>query len=92
LPNSLYPAGLRTVPAYVWLGGVLGAFYVTSIILAFPQIGPALTFGLIVTGQMLISVLLDHYNILVTQQHNLNIWRLIGMLLIITGVVFVRKF
>ena len=85
-------AGLRTVPGYVWLGGVLGAFYVTAIILAFPKIGPALTFGLVVTGQMIISVLLDHFNILVAQQHSINIWRIIGILLIITGVVIVRKF
>src|SRR4051812_29204299 len=67
--------GIRTVPAYVWLAGVLGAFYVTAIILAFPRIGPALTFGLVVAGQMLIALFLDHFNILVAQQHNINIWR-----------------
>src|SRR5215813_3258363 len=33
--------GLKTAPAYLWLGGILGAFYVTVIILAFPQIGRA---------------------------------------------------
>src|SRR5688572_12001090 len=42
--------GLKTVPAYVWLAGILGAFYVTTVILTFPRIGPALTFGLVVLG------------------------------------------
>jgi transporter family-2 protein len=84
--------GIKTVPAYAWIGGVLGAFYVTIIILAFPKIGPGLTFGLVVAGQMIFAVLLDHFNILVTHQHSINIWRILGVLMIIGGVVVIRKF
>ena len=85
-------AGLKTAPAYVWLGGVLGAFYVTAIILAFPHIGPALTFGLVVAAQMIVAVLLDHFNILVAHQHSINVWRIIGIILIVSGVIVIRKF
>jgi transporter family-2 protein len=85
-------SGLKTVPGYVWISGGLGAFYVTSVILAFPQIGPALTFGLIVAGQMLISILLDHFNILVAAPHPINVWRILGLALIVGGVVIIRKF
>jgi bacterial/archaeal transporter family-2 protein len=90
--QSVSWAGVKSAPGYVWLGGALGAFYVTAIILSFPRIGPALTFGLVVAGQMIISVLLDHFNILVTQQHNINVWRILGIVLIISGVIIVRKF
>jgi len=85
-------AGMKSAPIYVWLGGALGAFYVTAIILAFPQIGPAMTFGLVVAGQMIISVLLDHFNILVAQQHSINIWKLSGIVLIVLGVIIIRRF
>lgn len=85
-------AGIRSAPVYVWLGGALGAFYVTAIILSFPRIGPALTFGLVVAGQMLMSLLLDHFNILVAQPHPVNAWRVLGVLLIVAGVVLIRKF
>jgi transporter family-2 protein len=71
---------------------LLGAFYVTAIVLAFPRIGPALTFGLVIAGQMAISVLLDHFNILVAQQHPINLWRGLGVALIITGVMLIRRF
>ena len=47
--------GLKEAPTYSWLGGILGAFYVTVIVLAFPKIGPGLTFGLVVAGQLLTS-------------------------------------
>ena len=85
-------AGLRAVPIYVWLAGLLGAFYVTAVILAFPRIGPALTFGLLVAGQMIVSLLLDHFKILVAEAHPINIWRVLGVLLIVVGVVIIRKF
>lgn len=85
-------SNVRSIPAYAWLGGLLGAFYVTVIIFAFPRIGPGLTFGLVIGGQMLISVLLEHFNILVAVPHPINIWRVLGVVLIIAGVVIIRKF
>ncbi len=84
--------GFKSAPAYTWLGGVLGAFYVTVVVLAFPRIGPALTFGLIVAGQMVMAVLLDQFNILVAHQHTINAGRIIGIVLIVAGVIIVRKY
>ncbi|MBS1563370.1 MAG: DMT family transporter, partial [Bacteroidetes bacterium] len=85
-------SGLKTAPLYLWSGGILGAFYVTVIILAFPKIGPALTFGLVVAGQMITSLLLGHFNILVEHPSPVNVWKLLGVLLVIGGVVIIRKF
>jgi transporter family-2 protein len=85
-------SGFRTAPAYVWFAGGCGAFTVTAIILAFPRIGPAVTFGLVVLGQMILSVLLDHFNILVAYRHPINLWRVAGIVFIVTGVIIIRKF
>lgn len=86
-------AGLKSASIYSWLGGgVTGAIFITASMLALPRIGMAMTFGLIVAGQVIVSVLLDHFDILVAEQHSLNIWRLLGIILIIGGVLIVRKF
>ena len=85
-------AGLKTAPVYAWVGGVLGAFYVTVIILSFPKLGPGLTFGLVVAGQMFISIFLEHFNILVAKPHPITYMRIIGVLLVIVGVIIIRKF
>ena len=53
--------GLKDAPSYSWLGGVLGAFYVTVIVFAFPKIGPGLTFGLVVAGQLITSMVMEHF-------------------------------
>lgn len=86
-------AGLKSASLYSWLGGGLtGAIFITATMIALPRIGMALTFGLVVAGQVIVAVLLDHYNVLVAQQHSINVSRLIGILLIIVGVVIVQKF
>lgn len=85
-------AGLRTAPTYTWLAGFLGAFYVTAVILSFPRLGPALTFGLVIAGQMLISAGLEHFNVLVAEPHPLTFWRVLGIGLVITGVLIIRRF
>jgi bacterial/archaeal transporter family-2 protein len=90
--TGLQVGSLKTVSGYTWLAGVFGAFYVTVVAVAFPKLGPALTFGIVVAGQLLISLLLDHFNVLVSQQHSINVYRILGMLLIIAGVFLIRKF
>jgi transporter family-2 protein len=85
-------SGAKELPFYIWLGGLLGAFYVTAIVLLFPKLGPGLTFGLVVAGQMIVSILLDHYNILVTQQTPISYMKVLGIVLIVAGVVIIRKF
>lgn len=90
--QSMSWAGVREVPAHVWIGGLLAAFYVTVIILAFPKLGPGLTFGLVVAGQMIISILLEHFNIMVAQQNSISFMKVVGVLLVIAGVVIIRRF
>ena len=71
---------------------LLAGLAATNIIVpAFPRIGAPLAFGLVVAGQMIMSILLDQFNLLVTQQHPINAWRILGVLLIIAGVVVIRK-
>ena len=84
--------GVKEAPGYVWAGGLLGAFYVTVIVLAFPKLGPGLTFGLVVAGQMVVSLLLEHFNVLVAQQNPINFMKIVGMLLVVAGVVIIRKY
>jgi transporter family-2 protein len=84
---------MRSAPLSSWLGGGLtGAFFITATMLALPRIGMALTFSLVVAGQMIVAVLLDHLGILVEQSHSFNLWRFLGIVLIIGGVIIVRKF
>lgn len=76
----------------VWMAGLLGAFYVASVIILVPKIGVALTFGLIVTGQLGLSLILDHYGLLGLPVHAINWQRIAGILCIIGGVLLIRSY
>ncbi|RAV99235.1 DMT family transporter [Pseudochryseolinea flava] len=90
--ETINTQAFKSIPALGWIAGLLGAFYVTIVIFTIPRIGPALTFSLIVAGQMIVALILEHFNLLVAQQHSINLPRILGMLLIIGGVILIRKF
>lgn len=81
-----------SVAPSVWLAGLLGAFYVAAVVVLVPKIGAALTFGLVVTGQMVLSLILDHFGLLGLSVHAINWQRLAGIALLIGGVLLIRNF
>ncbi|MEO1257145.1 MAG: DMT family transporter [Bacteroidota bacterium] len=82
----------NTVHWTVWSAGLLGAFYVAAVIILVPKIGAALTFGLVVTGQLSLSLLLDHFGLLGLPVHAINWQRVMGILFIIGGVLLIRNY
>ena len=84
--------GLANAPWYAWLGGFCGAFSLTAIVLTYPKLGPGLCFGLIIAGQLIVSVFLEHFNILVAQPHPITFFRILGVTLVLGGVVLIRAF
>ncbi len=73
-----------------WFGGLFGAVYVVAAILLLPRLGAATLLALFVTGQMVMSVALDHYGILGVPQHSVDLPRLLGCALLVLGVVLIR--
>ncbi len=51
-------------PWWVWVGGLLGAFYVAASIILTPRLGAANTVTLIIAGQVLASMVLDQFGLL----------------------------
>ncbi len=85
-------ANAKNAPLIAWLGGILGAFFVASAVILVPKIGVALTFSLIIAGQMLITLFLDHFGFLGVPEKPINLWRILGATFITIGVVLIRKF
>jgi transporter family-2 protein len=83
---------LAAVPAYAWGAGLFGAFYVSVSILAAPKIGAAMLITLVVAGQMVAALALDHYGALGFPQHSVNWGRIIGAMMVVGGVVLIRKY
>lgn len=82
---------IRQVSWWKWTGGIIGAIYVTTVIISVPRIGTANLVSLSVAGQLLAAVVLDHYGLLGFAQHPANAWRLLGLALIVGGVLLVVR-
>jgi len=80
---------LGSVPWWGWLGGAVGAGYVASAVAAAPRLGALNLFAAVIFGQIVCSVVLDHYGVLY-REHSLNAGRLAGVVLLAAGVALVR--
>jgi bacterial/archaeal transporter family-2 protein len=80
---------LRRLPWWGWLGGFVGAGYVTSVFLLIPEIGTAPTIALTVAGQQVASVLIDRFGLLRLPQRQVTFARLAGVGLLLAGVLLI---
>jgi transporter family-2 protein len=85
-------AAIKGAPFMAWMGGLCGAFFVTAVIVVVPRLGVALTFSIIVAGQMLATLPIDHYGFLGTAVKEINLPRLLGVVFVIAGVILIRRF
>jgi bacterial/archaeal transporter family-2 protein len=83
---------VRNAPPIALLGGFLGAFFVSVMATIIPRIPVALAFSLAIAGQMLVTLLVDHFGWLGVEEKPINLMRVLGAVLITVGVVLIRRF
>lgn len=82
---------LNEVPPHLYLGGILGALFVGSSLFLIPRMGATAMIGAFITGQLLGSVIIDHYGLMGLQPHPLNLTRIAGVILLFAGLLLVVK-
>lgn len=82
---------LLDAPPKLFLGGVLGALFVASSIYFIPRMGATVMIAALVAGQLLMSVLIDHYGWLNLPVLPISITRIIGIVLLFAGVLLVVR-
>lgn len=82
---------MRGLPPYAWVGGLYGAVFVVAAAWAVPRLGVATTITLMVAGQLMLSLVLDHFGALGVPRNPISLTRLAGVGLVIGGVLLVRR-
>jgi transporter family-2 protein len=85
---------VRRTAQYAWereCGGLFGAIFIGLAIFLVPQLGAATFIVLLVTGQMLASVMFDHFGWLGLAQRPIDLPRLIGIALLIGGCILLQR-
>jgi len=83
-------SGALALPWWAWVGGLMGAVYVSLTIVTVPVIGPTALVVLLILGQMVAGTALDHFGIL-TSIEPVSVQKLLGLALVFTGTWMVVK-
>ena len=79
-------------PAWLWLGGLIGAFAVFGGIVSGPKIGLLALVILVLAGQLVASLILDHNGWLGFPIRELSLGRISGSILLLIAVVLIHKY
>jgi len=79
------------LPWYYLLGGLLGAVYVTTALIAVQTLGAGGVTGATIAGQLALSVVLDRFGAFGLEQRELSPLRLLGVGLLAVGTILVVR-
>src|SRR5215831_376010 len=74
----------------LYLGGVFGFIIIAAAVLVFPRLGAAYAIALMVCGQCLAAMIIDHYGLMGDRKSTITLQRVIGMVLVAGGVAVFR--
>ena len=81
------------IPVHLWFGAVFVLFYILSVSWLAPKLGVGNVIALVLMGQLMSMVIIDHFALFGMQQYEFNKQRLLGLGFMIIGVILtVRKF
>ena len=83
---------LALVPWWAWLGGVLGATYILSMMLAADKLGAAVFMGVTVTMAVVTSLVMDHFGLMGFEVHKAGVARIAGGRLMVAGLALIARF
>lgn len=84
-------AAAKALPTWAWFGGLYGCVFVITAAWGVPRLGAALTITLMVAGQLLASLALDHFGGFGVPRNPVGFGKLAGVVLVFAGVLLVRR-
>jgi transporter family-2 protein len=83
-------SGFSSVPAWAFVGGMLGAFFVATSTLVVPKLGAAAMVSVIIAGQLIGSLILDHFGVLQSPQP-ISWVKLLGVAFLLGGAYLILR-
>jgi transporter family-2 protein len=84
-------ANVGKAPWWALVGGLLGAVYVTVALVAVRTLGASGLTAVVITGQLVISVVIDRLGLLGVAEQHIGAERILGLVLLVAGVVLVVR-
>lgn len=69
-----------------WVGGILGAWFVFTIVYLAPKIGMTNMLFFVIVGQLLMAAVIDHFALFGMPIRPLELWHILGLLVMALGL------
>jgi len=84
-------SALSENPWWAWLGGAVGAIYVSMAVILGPKLGAATLISATIAGQMCCAMALDHFGVMGFAVKELNFYKVLGAAFLVIGVVLIQR-
>jgi transporter family-2 protein len=81
---------ISKAPLWMWAGGAFGVCFVALAVMLLPKLGASGFVALALAGQVIASMVLDHFGLFGLVEKQLTASRVLGALLLIGGVVLIQ--
>ncbi len=82
---------LSTVPPFLFIGGLLGAIFVLTIVILFPKVGAMNVVILVLIGQTICSLFIDQYGWFNAPISPINLQKIAALILMLVAVLWFQK-
>lgn len=83
-------AFISKAPLWMWAGGAFGVCFISLALVLLPKLGASGFMALALAGQVVASLVLDHFGWFGLAQRQVSLPRVLGALLLIGGVVLIQ--
>ncbi|WP_340613515.1 DMT family transporter [Xenorhabdus thailandensis] len=80
------------LPIWSWVGGIAGIIYITAALLLVPKLGATNFIICVIAGQIIISVLIDHFGLMGLPIKEIKLGKTFGIIFIFLGIFMVQYF
>lgn len=77
-------------PKWSLLGGVLGVVYLTAIVISVPFVGVGITMVTVIIGQLIMSMVIEHFGWLGTMQTRINKEKIFAVISMIIALILIN--
>jgi transporter family-2 protein len=83
---------VKTAPVYLFIGGIMGAVFVSSVIFFIPKIGVTTVLAASIAGQLIAASIIDHFGFFGISVQQISAGKIIGILLLLGGIFVIQKY
>jgi transporter family-2 protein len=87
LPSMAF---ISRAPLWMWAGGAFGVCFISLALVLLPKLGASGFMALALAGQVVASLVLDHFGWFGLVQRQVSLPRVLGVVMLIAGVVLIQ--